>query len=154
MTITEFAVARNKPPQTIGRYILRHKEVQKYTKRNGKVVELMPEAVKMLNEIYPLKEPVEVIDKLEDIATQRELKETKEKLDKAKDLIIKLQADKSSLQEEIAETKAAVLLLEDRTTQLKEAKEKIEEANQKTREALEEIERLKNRSLLMRILNK
>lgn len=61
MNISDFARSRSVDPQAVSRYILRHPELQKLTTRVGKTVELTPEAERLLDEVYPLPQPVQVI---------------------------------------------------------------------------------------------
>ena len=137
MTITEFARLRGKEPQAISRYLKRHPEVNQYTHKKGKTVELLPEAERLLDKVYPLPKPIEII---EDTESRKELIE-------AQKLIIKLQQRLEEQAALVAKAEAVKLLLEDKERQLTEAKAQKEEAEK-------EIDRLLKRSLWERIRNK
>ena len=58
VTITEFAKSRNQQPQTISRYISRHSEFEGHTKKIGKAVAFDEVALRLLEKVYPLPQPV------------------------------------------------------------------------------------------------
>ena len=137
MTITEFARLRGKEPQAISRYLKRHPEVNQFTHKKGKTVELLPEAERLLDKVYPLPRPVEIV---EDTESRKELIQTQR-------LVIQLQQRLEEQAALIAKAEAVKLLLEDKEKQLEEEKARTEKAEK-------EIERLKNRTLWERIRNK
>ena len=172
MNITEFARQRGVEPQTVRHYINEHAEIKKHTTKNGKSVELLAEAEKLLDQKYPLPKPIEIIED----------KESRQKLIQAQELIVQLQQKQLELMERIADQSTAIakaeaqtILLEDKERQLQERDKQIKELGQRLNEkeyelseqrseleeekeqkleAVQEVERLKNRGLWDRIMNK
>lgn len=171
--LTEFATGRNERADTIRKYISRHKnEFEGHCSFSGPKMELDDAAVELLDKVYPLPKPIEII---EDTESRKELL-------KAQKLIIQLQQKISDQSMALAQAEATKLLLEDKEEQLKEKKDEIEEqkaelnqvkqemASERSRadaereradaervraeEALKEVERLKSRSFFQRIFNK
>ena len=164
--LTSFAESRNEKPDTIRKYISRHKdEFEGHCSFNGTKMELDNTAITILDEVYPLPKPIEII---EDTESRRELI-------KAQQLIIQLQQKISEQSMALAQAEATKLLLEDKEEQLKEKKDELAERKEEIARAKEEIsverqradmerkkaedvqrevDRLKNRGLLERILNK
>lgn len=171
--LTEFAAERNERADTIRKYISRHKnEFEGHCSFAGPKMELDDVAVELLDKVYPLPKPIEII---EDTESRKELL-------RAQKLIIQLQQKISDQSMALAQAEATKLLLEDKEEQLKEKKDEIEErkaelnlvkqevAAERSRadaereradaeriraeEALKEVERLKNRSFFQRIFNK
>lgn len=171
--LTEFAVERNERADTIRKYISRHKnEFEGHCSISGTKMELDDVAVELLDKVYPLPKPVEII---EDTESRNELLKTQK-------LVIQLQQKISEQSMALAQAEAAKLLLEDKEEQLKEKKDEIEErkaelnlvkqevAAERSRadaereradaeriraeEALKEVERLKSRSFFQRLFNK
>ncbi len=157
--LTNFAESRNEKPDTIRKYINRHKdEFEGHCSFCGTRMEIDDYAVKMLNQLYPLPKPVEIIEDTE----------SRKELIKAQKLIIQLQQKISEQSLALAKAAANKILLEDKEEQLKEKRNELDEAKQeisfqraradaekaKAEEAQREIDRLKNRGLLERLLNK
>lgn len=163
MNISDFAKQRNIEPQAVSRYISRHPEIKEHTKKDGKMVELLPEAERLLDEVYPLPKPVHVVQGV----PQEEYEAVLKKLAQQQEIIIKLQQERIEDQKQIAKAEATQLLLEDKERQLndlreqreqsliqiEEEKERTRAADQRAEDAQKEIERLKNRSLWERIRN-
>ena len=164
MNISEFARSRGIEPQTVRHYVNDHEYIKKHTKKVGKTVELSEEAIELLDKIYPLPRPVQLVNGVD----PEEHKDVQDKLTAAQEFIIKLQNKMMEDQKLLAQAEAQKILLEDRESQLKIAteegekkdteidlqKKKIEEQNRQLEELKNENERLKNRSLFERIFNK
>ena len=164
MNISEFARSRGIEPQTVRHYVNDHEYIKKHTKKVGKTVELSEEAIELLDKIYPLPRPVQLMNGVD----PDEHKAVQDKLTAAQEFIIKLQNKMMEDQKLLAQAEAQKILLEDRESQLKIAteegekkdteidlqKKKIEEQNRQLEELKNENERLKNRSLFERIFNK
>lgn len=164
MNISEFARSRGIEPQTVRHYVNDHEDIKKHTKKVGKTVELSDEAIELLDKIYPLPRPVQLVNGVD----PDEHKAVQDKLTAAQEFIIKLQNKMMEDQKLLAQAEAQKILLEDRESQLKIAteegekkdteivlqKKKIEEQNRQLEELKNENERLKNRSLFERIFNK
>ena len=164
--LTNFAESRNEKPDTIRKYINRHKdEFEGHCSFCGTKMEIDDYAEKMLDQLYPLPKPVEIIEDTE----------SRKELIKAQKLIIQLQQKISEQSLALAQAEATKILLEDKEEQLKEKRNELDEkkieldeakqeiSSQRARadaekakaeEAQREIDRLKNRGLLERILNK
>ena len=137
MNLTQFAKERNVKTNTISNYLSRHPEIRKHILKNGKEVDLTPEAIKMLDEVYPVPKPVQVIngvDPEEHKRVQRELEILHGKYESKLETILELQDKLNQVQSQIARAEATQLLLEDRNEQLKKEMEKSaklqEELNQ------------------------
>lgn len=164
MNISEFARSRGEEPQTVRHYINSHPDIKKHTRKNGKETELTDEAIELLDKVYPLPRPVQLVNGVD----PEEHKDVQDKLTAAQEFIIKLQNKMMEDQKLLAQAEAQKILLEDRESQLKIAteegekkdteidlqKKKIEEQNRQLEELKNKNERLKNRSLFERIFNK
>lgn len=164
--LTNFAESRNEKPDTIRKYISRHKEdFDGHCSFCGTKMEIDDDAVAMLDLVYPLPKPIEIIEDTE----------SRKELIKAQKLIIQLQQKISEQSLALAQAEATKMLLEDKEEQLKEKKDELEEKKNdllqarqeiaferaradteriKADEVQKEIDRLKNRGLFDRILNK
>jgi len=88
MNISQFAKKRDIQTQTVAIYIRRHPELfEGLTTQDGKSIELSEEALEILNEVYPLQQPMEI----ENEKLIEELERTKADLEEARDYIIRLQ---------------------------------------------------------------
>jgi predicted ribosome quality control (RQC) complex YloA/Tae2 family protein len=157
MTITEFARGRNIQPQTISIYIRRHaKRFEGHTSKDGKTLELDDEAVKMLDEKYPLPKPVQVIngvDPEEYKLLQEEVDHLHRQYEAKMEVILSLQDKLNQAQERIGQAEAAKLLLEDKKQQLEKAEDRIEKMESELQELRTENARLLSRGLFARIFN-
>lgn len=145
MNISEFAKSRAVDAQTVATYLRRHKIP--YSRSEG----LTDEAMELLDKQYPI--PSDIIIRVKDEEAEQKLKEkeqeleeVKSQLDKAKDKIITLLEANEHFIEEVAK----VLMLEDKT---KSQTEQIDKLQQDIEERDKEIERLKNRGLIARLMN-
>ena len=103
--LTEFAVGRNERADTIRKYISRHKnEFEGHCSISGTKMELDDVAVELLDKVYPLPKPVEII---EDTESRNELLKTQK-------LVIQLQQKISEQSMALAQAEATKLLLEDK----------------------------------------
>lgn len=164
MNISEFARSRGVEPQTVRHYVNDHEDIKKHTKKVGKTVELSDEAIELLDKIYPLPRPVQLLNGVD----PEEHKAVVDKLSSAQEYIIKLHETVEQLKDKvneneklIAQAEAQKILLEDKNSQLEAARaegEKKDTENDYLKKANEdlraEIERLKNRSFLDRLFNK
>lgn len=137
LNISEFLKGREVKPNTLSNYIARHPEqFEGHVKREGKNTFLDDEAVRILEEKYPLAKPVVIINGL----SQEEERELREKLQRTQEMLVAMQNELVNTKLQLAEKEKAEFLLE-----LKE--EKIEELTK-------EVETMKKRSLWERIINK
>ena len=156
--LADFIKKRNVEGTTVTAYVRRHPELfEGHTKVKGKFMYIDDEAEKLLDEKYPLPKPVEVIED----------KESRDKLLKAQEYIIKLQQQLNQQATQIAQAEAQKVLLEDKERQLAEIKHQsrdkdrqieeaqghIDEEKDRADQAEAEVERLKNRGLWARIRN-
>lgn len=130
MNITEFANSRNQQPQTISRYISRHPEFDGHTRRVGKVVELDEEAYALLDEVYPLPNPVTIIEGV----PQEEYDKLRDKYEALLEDIRKLEGFKAEIElKQVrieAESNARQILLEDKEKQVERAEQRADELTQ------------------------
>jgi len=164
VNISEFARSRGIEPQTVRHYVNDHEDIKKHTKKVGKTVELSDEAIELLDKIYPLPRPIQLLNGVD----PEEHKAVVDKLSSAQEYIIKLHETVEQLKDKvneneklIAQAEAQKILLEDKNSQLEAARaegEKKDTENDYLKKANEdlraELERLKNRSFLDRLFNK
>lgn len=137
LNISEFLKGREVKPNTLSNYIARHPELfEGHVKREGKNTFLDDEAVRLLEEKYPLAKPVVIINGL----SQEEERELREKLQRTQEMLVAMQNELVNTKLQLADKEKAEFLLE-----LKE--EKIEELTK-------EVETMKKRNLWERIINK
>lgn len=143
MTITEFADSRGVDRQTVRVYIKRHPEIRKNTHTEGRQIVLEEDAIALLDRAYPPPKPVTILQGVSH-------EEHEKLLMRCADLqqqLFRIQTERLEEQKSIAEMSGRMMLLEDKTRRLDEVTAQMEALK-------EENERLKNRSLLKRILNK
>ena len=157
MNISEFARSRGVEPQTVRHYVNDHEDIKKHTKKVGKTVELSDEAIELLDKIYPLPRPVQLMNGVD----PDEHKAVQDKLTAAQEFIIKLQNKMMEDQKLLAQAEAQKQLLEDKEAQLNAAKvegekkdTEIDDLKKANEDLRVELERLKNRSFLDRLFNK
>lgn len=146
MTITEFAHSRNQQPQTISRYISRHSEFDNHTKKVGKNVELDDEALKLLDEVYPLPKPVTIINGIPEEEHLKALAQKDEQIQKLQAAFIELQNKYSDLALENGELQGQRLLLEDKKEQLKEKEEELKAEKSRAEELAIKLETERSKS--------
>lgn len=118
MNLREFAKSRNEKPDTIRKYISRHPEqFSGHTSMSGNKMELDKVALVLLEEVYPLPRPVEVIVETE----------SREELIRMQKLLIQAQQEMMRMQTLVAQAEAQKILLEDKESQLNDAREEIKE---------------------------
>lgn len=132
VTITEFADSRNTDRDTVNAFIRNHPEIKAQTRREGKnvVIDTASEAFSLLDKQYPLPQMVQVIEDTE----------SRQKLIKAQEMIIQLQAKLNEQSQRIAEADAIKVLLEDKQTQLEKAQNEALEARKEARATADKAE--------------
>lgn len=120
ITITEFAESRNADRDTVNAYIRNHPEIQQFVSRQGKntVIDTDSEGYALLDKQYPLPKMVQIIEDTE----------SRQKLIKAQEAIIQLQAQLTDASQKIAQAEAMKLMLEDKDIQIQKAEEQAEKA--------------------------
>ena len=157
--ISQFARKHEVEPQAVSRYISRHPEIQAAcAQENGRVVDLSPEAVALLEEQYPApKDPVQVVvgvpqSKFD--ALSEDHAELQKKYAALLEKVARIQEERVAEQKRLAEAEATQLLLEDKEKRLVEEQERAAAAEQNAAAAREEVVRLRSRGLWARIRNK
>ncbi len=144
MNITEFAASRNKTVGAISNYIRRHgQQFKDLTRKEGNTIVLDDKAIEILNGVYPVPKPVEIIKGIPEEEYRRkceELDKAQKDLIQAKDMIIALQSQIADKELKLKDLEIVKARLEDKQIQLDQVEN--------------EIERLKNRGLIDRILNR
>lgn len=135
MILRDFANERHESPHTVATYIRRHPDVfDGHTGKKGNQLTLDDEAVAILDKIYPLPAPVEVIVD----------HESRDKLIKVQDYAIKLQKELSEVKEQLKVAETDKLMLEMETKDMISeavtiAEEKLRtELNQEHRQKMDE----------------
>lgn len=157
MNISEFARSRGIEPQTVRHYVNDHEDIKKHTKKVGKMVELSDEAIELLDKIYPLPKPIQImtgVDPDEHKRVQTELEIIRKKYDATLEKITVLQDKMMEDQKLIAQAEAQKILLEDKNSQLEAARSEVENKDTEIKDLRAELERLKNRSFIDRLFNK
>lgn len=155
MNITEFAVSRNKTVGAISNYISRHKQQFKgLTRKEGNTIILDDKAIEILERVYPVPKPVQVIQGISEEEYRNKLEElsrAQKDLLAAKELIISLQNQLTESRLQLKDAEVEQLRLAD-TSKTKDME--LEKERAKASDLESEIERLKNRSLIDRVLNR
>ena len=134
MNITEFAKSRNIKPQTVSRYINRHSEkFDGLVLKSGKEITLSEEAIYILDKVYPLPKPIQVIVD----------HESRDKLVEAQSIIIKLQQQLNNQAEQIAGSRINQILLEQKEQELETIKSDLQTEKEKTAAAIAEVQEIK-----------
>lgn len=143
--ISEFAKSRNKTVSAITNYISKHEnEFKGHIRKDGNKSVLDKAAIELLEKKYPLTKPIEIVRDTESM----------EKLLKAQEVIIQLQAQINQEQKLLAQAESMQLLLTDKQNLIDKLEGDRIQIEKENAELKEELARLKNRSLLDRILNK
>ena len=78
MNTTDFAISRNVQPQTVMKYLQRHKkQFEGHIKKNNRITILDEVAIELLTKKYPLPKPIEVVV---DVDTLKELADARKEL--------------------------------------------------------------------------
>lgn len=159
MTITEFATSRGVSAQTVSIYMQRHKAAfDKHKQRDGKSVILDDVALQMLDKIYPVPAPVEVV---EDVETMRQLIAAQQTIIQLQDTINKQMAEIADLQG----TKLLADTLQSQCNNLQTQNDNLQVQNEqlqiqnsdlqiRNEQLQNDLTDIMNRSLIQRILNK
>lgn len=142
--LSDFADQRNVSRDTVAAYIRRNPEIfEGHTTKKKKALILDDEAVKMLDEMYPLPKPIQIIEDVE----------SRQKLIQTQQLVIQLQQKIQDQTAIVAQAETMKILLEDKERQLTDKQSEIEAYRKKAEQQEKEINRLKSRSLWQRIRN-
>ena len=144
--LTKFAESRGERGDTVRKYISRHKEMfEGHIDSTGKHMLLDDVAVELLEEVYPLPKPIEVV---EDTESRAKLIEALERLEKAKDLIAELSNQCNQLKIEKMELETSQMLLEEKNKHEIEVLRSADESkNFKIQELETELETERTRKL-------
>ena len=145
VNIKQFAELHNQNQRTIVMYIKRHKEIfEGHIIKIGNSKYLDNEAITILENQYPLPKPIPVIENIE---TQKKYVSSLEKINYLQDKIL-------DLQKQLKESKTLRLLLEKSQEQTQKLSDEIISLKVKIESQEIEYNKLKNRNLWERILNK
>lgn len=137
MNITEFAKSRNVEAQAVSIYIRRHpKEFEGLTAKDGKDVILSDSAIEILDKVYPLPSPVQVIVD----------HESRDQLIKAQQTIIQLQQQLNQQTELISDAKFQRYLLDQKDRELDEQKKLLDQQSQELEDLKADIKKEQERS--------
>ena len=135
MILSEFLKGREVKINAVSNYISRNPEkFEGHVTREGKNTILDEEAVRILDEKYPMQNPVVIVNGV----PEEEHRAVLERLNKAQEVIIMLQNELTEQKLLVAEREAYNMLLEDKQKRseasLQEAKEKVSQLNAKLEE--------------------
>ncbi|MCB5374130.1 hypothetical protein LIP36_11080 [Amedibacillus dolichus] len=143
MKTSEFLQGRDVERQALTRYINRHPELFKnHIKKDGKEIDLDDEAVAILDEVYPLIKPVELINgvpKEVHIQLQNELIKTQKENSELMKALLKVN-------EQLAIANTEKLLLEEKAKQFEELKEQNKSISDELSVTKVELEKEKSKS--------
>ncbi len=111
----------------------------------------------MLDEVYPVPKPVQVIsgvDPEEHKRLQRELEILHDKYESKLETILELQDKLNQVQAKIAQAEAAQLLLEDKKEQLQKEIERSENLQSKMRKLQKELDKERSKSWIQKLFIK
>ena len=141
MNISEFARSRGAEPQTVRHYINSHPDIKIHTRKTGKETELTDEAIELLDKVYPLPRPVQLMNGID----PEEHKAALDKLAKTQEYIIQLQEKMMEDQKLIAQAEAQKILLEDKETQLEAARSEGEKKDHQLEDDKKKIDEQTNK---------
>lgn len=148
MNIGEFAEARGIKADTVRKYISNHKkDFDGHTHIQDKKLVIDEEAQSILDKVYPMPKPVQVIKGV----PEEEHREVLDKVIKLQDEIIKLNMALSQLQ---LESSTREYLIEQKETEKTKLTEEIEQLKNLNDKLSEELEAEKNKSWLSKLLGK
>lgn len=134
MYLKDFAESRNESSHTIATYIRRHpEEFDGHTSMSGNRLVLDDEAIEMLDKVYPLPKPVEIIVD----------HESRDKLIKALEEIRVLEKEIKESYQIVADAKATLMLLEDKKQELEASRADFEAERERADSLLLENAELK-----------
>ncbi len=148
---SDFLNGRDVERQALTRYINRHPELfENHTKKMGKEIELDDEAVAILDKIYPLIQPVELINGVPQevhIKIQNELIQAQK--DNAELMKALLQAH-----EQLSVANTEKLLLEEKTKQYDELKDNNKQLADELAITKQELEHERNKGFFAKLFGK
>lgn len=145
VNIKQFAQLHNQNQRTIIMYIKRHEKIfEGHITKIGNSKYLDNEAITILENQYPLPKPIPVIENIE---TQKKYVSSLEKINYLQDRI-------SDLQKQIQESKTLKLLLENSQKQTQKLSDELISLRVKMESQEEKYNKLKNRNLWERLLNR
>lgn len=136
MRITDFVVGRGVEKQAVYRYLTRHPELMEKCTKEGKEIDLPDAVVAALEEQYPLQKPVIVVDGL----PPEEERQLRQQLQQAQEQLIRMQQELGECRLQLAAKEQTEMLLGMKSEELEKA--------------TLELDRLKNRGLWERLINK
>lgn len=148
MNITAFAESRGVKTTTVYQYIQRHKETfRDHTTKEGNTTILDDQALDILDRVYPLPKPVQVIEGIPEAEHLRMISEKDKEIQALQQKIIEIQRDYTQAKEQIGIQQGKIMLLESKNEENQAIKTELEEIRQ-------ENIRLRSRGLWERIINK
>lgn len=160
MTITEFARSHGVEPQAVSRYLKRHEDTYKiHLTHQGREVLLDAPAVMMLEQgPYPQPKPVQLISGIDPEEHKRAIDERDAQIKHLTNRILEASDAVAMLKDELSNERVGRALIEQKATSEMEARQRAqadaEAVKKELEEARAEIERLKHRGLLERLLNR
>ena len=137
MTISEFARTHNVESSAVRMYLSRHKkEFGNHVDSTKKIVELDEIAVKMLEEQYPLPNPVTIVNGI----PEEEHRKLLEEYNGALKEIARLQAAAAEYAQKIASAETIQLLLEEKKKQIDDQAELLNSARKEIKEKNAEMQ--------------
>ena len=155
MILSEFLKGREVKINAVSNYISRNPEkFEGHVTREGKNTILDEEAVRILDEKYPMPKPVVIVNGV----PEEEHRAVLERLNKAQEVIIMLQNELTDQKLLVAEREAHNMLLEDKQEHMEERlieeKMKREAAESRISTLQEELEMEKNKTWLQKLFKK
>ena len=138
--LSKFAESRGVKQGTVSKYINRHSEMfEGHTEIKGNAMLLDDTAIDILDEVYPLPKPIEVI---QDIETIKELSQARKELNDLKDEMVKNAKVVAQAEATIKLLETAEIELDETRTELKNERERADSISEKYAELMAEKAKL------------
>lgn len=148
MILSEFLKGRNVKINAVSNYISRNPDkFEGHVKHEGKNTILDDEAIRILDEKYPLLKPNVIVNGV----PEEEHRDVLNRLSKAQEVIIMMQNELTDQKLLVAEKEHNLALLEDKQSRADADRERLEN---EVSQLKEELDKVKNRGFWERILNK
>lgn len=172
MFLKDFAEMRGVKADTVATYIRRHPEIAEHTSTEGYFMVLDDVAIDMLDKKYPMPKPVQVVQDTESLKKLAEAQQTiilmqqkmlemaaeNKELALQAEKVLMLEAAEQEKAEAIGKLEAELEYKNDKIDEEQQAHQttaaELADAQKQLSEAQQELERLKNRNFIQRLLNK
>jgi len=151
LNMSEFLKGREVKANTLSNYVTRHPELfEGHVKREGKNTFFDDEAVRILEEKYPIAKPVVIVNGL----SQEEERELRKRLQQSQELLLAMQNELTNTKLQLAEKETLSLRIEMKDEKIEQLSREVDELKTTNQELKEAIEKDRKRGLIQRIFNR